>query len=54
MVYIYPLERVCRIVNADIWRPRGNNHSGTEALEPSITNLSNRVYNAVLDASYIG
>jgi len=42
------------MVNTDIRKPRGNNYSKIKALEPSIINLSNRVYNAVLNTSYIG
>ena len=38
----------------DVWRSRGYNNSRTKALKPNTTYLNNRVYNTVLNASYIG
>jgi len=41
MVCVYKLEWVHGTVNANIWRPKGNNYSKTKALKPSITHFSN-------------
>ena len=40
--------------NLDIWGPRGNNYGRKKVIELNIINFSNRVYNIVLDTSYIG
>jgi hypothetical protein len=54
MVYILELGRVCGTLNIDIRRSRGEDYSGKKNLGSSATNISNWVYNIVLNASYIG
>ena len=53
MVYILKLGRVYRATYISVWRPRGSNYSGKKTLKYYITDLSNWVYNVVLDASNI-
>jgi len=53
MVYILKLGRVYRATYISVWRPRGSNYSGKKTLKYYVINLSNRVYNIVLDVSYI-
>jgi len=54
MVYILKLGRVYRTLNIDIRRSRGENYSRKKALGPSIINVSNQIYDIVLNISYIG